>query len=146
MHSTGSEHRYLEFHIDGRPAPRLGSNRWHEVDFGTDVAFCLAGKSLDTPHNGLLFGFILGSAERMLDLGFRRILWYRDLQHHVSGIQLIREIRNDLEVDRDPEKKKRVWQNKRSGTYIKASFVLTKLKAQTNQLTWSFLALLGRLG
>ena len=38
----------------------------------------------------------------MLDLGLGGILRYRNLYHHVSGIQLIREVSNNLEIDGHP--------------------------------------------
>ena len=102
MHSTGRKHRYLEFHIDGRSAPRLGANCWHKVDFCTNLTFSFSSKPLDTPDNGLLLGFVLGSPERLLDLGLGGIFWDGNLYHDMRGIQLIREISNNLEVDGHP--------------------------------------------
>ena len=104
MDTTGRKHRYLEFHIDGGSAPGLGADRWHQINFGTNMTFGLSSETLDTPHNGLLLRFVLGSSEIMLDLGLGGILRYRNLYHHVSGIQLIREVSNNLEIDGHPAK------------------------------------------
>jgi hypothetical protein len=103
--SAGGEHRHLKFNIDRRTTPRFGSNRGHEVNFGANMAFGLSSKALDTPNNRLLFWFVLGSTKGMLNLGLGRVFGYGHLENNVSGVQLIREIGNHLQVNRNPEGK-----------------------------------------
>lgn len=102
MNSTGCKHRYLKFHIDRWSAPRLGTHRWHEVNFCANVTLGLTGKTLDAPDNGLLLGFVLRAPKIVLDLGLGSILWHGNLYHHMSGVQLIREIGNNLQIDGNP--------------------------------------------
>jgi len=154
MHSTGREHWYLKFDINGRSAPWFRADSRHEVNFGTDLTFRLAGKSLDTPNNGLLFRFVLGTAKRLLNLGLGSILWYGNLQHHVCGVQLIGKVCNNLEVDCDPINKesngKTTVRQKlpatiQSTTYYTCAHTHTKQsKSATKAPTWSCLALLVR--
>ena len=63
------------------------------------MALGLAREALDTPDNRLLFGFVLGATERVLDLGLGSIFGNGYLDHHVGRKELIREIGNNLEVD-----------------------------------------------
>lgn len=100
--TTGCEHWNLELDINRWSTPGLGSNGGHEVYFRTNLAFCLARKSLHTPDNGLLLWFVLGTSEGLLDLSLGGVLRNRNLKNHVSGIQLVREIGNHLQVDGDP--------------------------------------------
>ncbi len=106
MNTTGSKHWYLEFHIDWWTTPCLGSNSRHEFYFSINVAFCLSGETLDAPHNGLLFGFILGATKECLNLGLGSILGNGNLNDNVSGKELIGKVGNHFEIDGDPEEKK----------------------------------------
>ena len=98
--STGSKHGNLKFSVDRRSAPWFRPDCWHQIHVCLDVAFCLTGKALDPPHNSLLFWFVLGSAKRVLNFRFRRILGHGDLDDNVSSKQLVRKIRDDLQIDR----------------------------------------------
>lgn len=89
MDTTGGEHGNLKFCTNGWSTPRFGTNRGHQIDIGGNVTFGLARESLDTPDNGLLFWFVLGSSKRMLDLGLGSILGYRDFNHDMGGKELI---------------------------------------------------------
>jgi len=104
MHTAGSKHGNLKLHINRRTTPRLGSDSRHEFHFGIDMALGLSGKSLDTPHDGLLFRFVLGAAKECLNLCLGCILRDGNLDYHVSGKELIGKVGNHLEVDRDPDK------------------------------------------
>jgi hypothetical protein len=42
----------------------------------------------------------------MLDLGLCRVLWNRHLDDDMSRKELVRKIRNDLEINRNPTKEK----------------------------------------
>ena len=99
VNPTRCKHGNLEFGIDGGSTPWLGANRGHQIDVCLNVAFGLARESLNTPHNCLLFGFVLGAAKGMLDLGLGRVFGNRYLNDDVGCKELIREIGNHLEVD-----------------------------------------------
>ena len=64
----------------------------------------LAREALDTPDNCLLFGFVLGTTKRVLDLGLGGVFGNGYLDHHVGRKELIREIGNNLEVDGKSER------------------------------------------
>ena len=102
MDTTSRKHGNLEFCIDGRSAPWLWSHRGHQIDIGLNVTLGLAWESLDTPNDSLLFWFVLCSAKRMLDFRLCRVLGHRYLDDDMSGKQLVREISNHFQVDRDP--------------------------------------------
>ena len=74
------------------------------------MAFRLAREAFDTPDNRLLFGFVLGAAKGVLDLGLGSVFGDGYLDHDVGRKELIREIGNHLEVDRNS---KRAEQTKR---------------------------------
>ena len=109
--STGCKHGHLELGTDWRTAPGLGANRRHEFDIGLNVTLGLAGEALDTPHNGLLFRFILGTAKGMLDLGLGSVLGHWNLDDDVCGKQLVRKVGNDLQVDRQSATEKQEKEN-----------------------------------
>ena len=89
MNAAGSEHGNLELYINRRSAPWLGPNSRHEIYLSIYVAFCLAGKSLDTPDDGLLFRLILGTSKGMLDFGLGSVFGDGNFQDNMSGVQLI---------------------------------------------------------
>jgi hypothetical protein len=99
MHSTCSEHGYLEFCVDRRSAPRLRSDGWHQINFCLNVTLGLSREALHTPYDSLLLWFVLGATERILDLGLCGILGYRDLDHDMSSEKLIRKVCNNLKID-----------------------------------------------
>jgi len=96
---TRREHWNLKLGIDGWSAPWLGTNRGHQIHVRLNMALRLAREALDTPHNRLLFGFVLGTAKRVLDLGLGGVFGDGYLDHDVGRKELVREIGNDLEVD-----------------------------------------------
>lgn len=63
------------------------------------MALGLAREALDTPDDRLLFGFVLGTAKGVLDLGLGGVFRNGYLDHHVGCKELIREVGNNLEVD-----------------------------------------------
>ena len=115
MNAARCEHWNLELGIDGRSAPRLGADRWHQIHVRLDVAFGLARKALDAPDNRLLFGLVLGAAKGMLDLGLGRVFGDGYLDDDVGRKELIREIGNHLEVDRNSKREKWKKENVSNG-------------------------------
>lgn len=99
MYTTGSEHWNLEFRTNGWPTPWFRADGGHQVDVGRNVTFRLSGESLDTPYNGLLFRFILGTAKRMFDFSLGSIFGHWDLDDDMSCKQLIREVCHYFEID-----------------------------------------------
>lgn len=75
------------------------------------MALGLAREALDTPDNRLLFGFVLGTTEGVLDLGLGGIFGNRYLDHHVGRKELVRESGNYLEVDGKSKKQNRQRKN-----------------------------------
>ena len=106
MDPTRRKHWNLELGIDGRSAPWFGANRRHQVHVRLNVAFRLTREALDTPYNRLLFGFVFGTAKGMLDLGLGGVFGDGYLDHNVGRKELIREVGNDLEIDRNSEREK----------------------------------------
>ena len=102
MDTAGSKHGNLKFHIDWRTTPCFRADSWHELDFGINMAFCLSWKALDAPDDSLLLGLVLGPSKECLNLGLGRILGNGNLNHDVSGEELIRKVCNHLEINRDP--------------------------------------------
>ena len=73
MDTTRGEHGHLKVGTNGWSAPWLRPHGGHQIHIGRNVALGLSGETLDPPNNGLLFWFVLGTAKRVLDLGFGRV-------------------------------------------------------------------------
>lgn len=99
MHSTGSEHGHLELNVDRRSAPSFRANSGHEFDLSINMTLRLSREALNTPHNRLLFRLVSSSTKQNLVLCFGCISGNRNLDHHMGSEQLVREVRDDLEVD-----------------------------------------------
>jgi hypothetical protein len=102
MHSTGREHGHLKFGIDWWSTPRLGSNGRHKIYVGLNVTLGLSRETFYSPYNRLLFWFIFGTSEGMLDFCLSSIFRHWNLDYYMSSKELIRKIGNNLEIDRDP--------------------------------------------
>lgn len=103
MNSTGGKHWHLKLNVDRRSNPRLGTNSWHEIHFGVNMALRLPREALDTPDNGLLLWFVLGSPKLNLDFGLCGILGYGNLDNDMRGEKLVGKVGDHLEVDGNAE-------------------------------------------
>jgi hypothetical protein len=137
MHTTGGKHGNLELHINGRSVPWLGADRGHEVDFGINMTLGLSGEPLDTPHNRLLFWFVLGSSKQSLDLGLGSILGDRNLDDNVGCKELVRKVGNDLEIDGNSAKMVRATKVSNPYDNIHAHTKLDSLQATTTTFSSS---------
>jgi hypothetical protein len=99
MDTARCKHWNLKFGIDGRSTPWLGAYCRHQVHIRLNGTFGLPGETLHTPYNCLLFWFILGTTEGMLDLCLCSVFWDWYLDYNVGSKQLIREISNHRDID-----------------------------------------------
>ncbi len=107
MNTTCRKHWYLKFGADRGAAPWFWAHRLHEINFSLDVAFVLAGETLDTPNNGMLFWLVLSAAERMLDLCLSSVLWHGNLNNHMRRKELVGKVGNHFEIDRHSSQQKK---------------------------------------
>jgi hypothetical protein len=89
----------VELHIYWWTDPSLWSDSPNQLKIHRKHALSFSRKLFDSPYNGILFRFVFGTSEGVLNFEFRPVLWDGYFNDIMCGEELFGEVGDHFEVD-----------------------------------------------
>mmetsp|Transcript_6899 Transcript_6899/g.15243 ORF Transcript_6899/g.15243 Transcript_6899/m.15243 type:complete len:215 (-) Transcript_6899:502-1146(-) len=99
MHPRRRKHGHLKLHIDRRTIPRLRPHQPYQFHVRRQHALGRSREPFDSPHDGVLFRFVFGPTEGILDFGFGCVFRDGDFDDDVGSEEFVGEVGYDFQVD-----------------------------------------------